>query len=93
MFKNEKYSLYYIELLFQNSKRWTKFLSSASLKNTYQKVIIIKKYFYFLNFVGQVQDLKLRFVGDESKEIVVTLVNGRQFIVYTNWRKFHKEKV
>ena len=37
--------------------------------------------------------MKLRFVGDENKEIVVTLVNGRQFIVHTNWRKFHKAMV
>ena len=37
--------------------------------------------------------MKLRFVGDENKEIVVTLVNGRQFIVHTNWRKFHKVMV
>jgi len=38
---------------------------------------------------GQVADMKLRFVGDDQKEIVVTLVNGRQFITHVSWRKFH----
>lgn len=40
---------------------------------------------------GQVTDLQLRFVGDDQKEIVVTLVNGRQFITHCNWRKFHTQ--
>lgn len=38
---------------------------------------------------GLVQDMQLRFVGDEEKEIVVTLVSGRQFITHCNWRNFH----
>ena len=40
---------------------------------------------------GQVQDIKLRFIGDEQKEIIVTLVNGRQFLSHVNWHKFHQE--
>jgi ATP-dependent metalloprotease FtsH len=38
---------------------------------------------------GLVADMQLRFVGDEEKEIVVTLVDGRQFITNCNWRNFH----
>lgn len=84
-------------------KSWTRFQFSVSSRNTYLKVIfwlnfisLLEESYKFVilkNRLGQVQDMKLRFVGDENKEIVVTLVNGRQFIVHTNWRKFHKAMV
>ena len=37
---------------------------------------------------GKVKDMKLRFVGDTEKEIIVSTQNGRQFITNCNWNNF-----
>jgi len=66
---------------------------AKNIQEEFEKLdkIPVQRFFEEYLSKGQVQDMKLRFVGDENKEIVVTLVNGRQFIVHTNWRKFHKK--
>lgn len=64
-----------------------------AVQQEYEKLDTIPVQRFFSEYLGkgQVQDIKLRFIGDEQKEIIVTLVNGRQFLSHVNWHKFHQE--
>ena len=67
--------------------------SATSQQNEFEKLDHVPSHRFFNEYLskGQVASMGLRFVGDDKKEIVVTLVNGRQMIVNVDWRKFHTE--
>jgi len=67
--------------------------SATSQQDEFEKLDHVPSHRFFDEYLskGQVASMGLRFVGDDKKEVVVTLVNGRQMIVNVDWRKFHVE--